>query len=139
MSTADRDFKLTYQVDRVPDLMFGLTEDARVVMMTAADQIHITDPAQQSSIQLVLEQIRVDQSRLHRELHPPEPGSRQWAFEQLRGLGASIVMANLVLNRAKAMGEHPARMPDDSLVRVTYDGDHDGLHGYQVHAGGDDR
>ena len=134
MTTAAADFAITYRVDRVPDLMFGLTADARVVLVAATDLIHITDPAQQTSLQLVLERIRVDQARIHGELHPPEPGSREALMAELKKLGVKYNVANRMSNRAMHTRFQTAELEDGRLITVTYARGEDGkdYYGLQV-------
>jgi len=134
MTTAATDFAITYEVDRVPGLMFGLTADARVVLIAATDLIHITDPAQQTSLQLVLERIRVDQARIHGELHPPEPGSREALMAELKKLGVKYNVANRMSNRAMHTRFQTAELEDGRLITVTYARGEDGkdYYGLQI-------
>ena len=134
MTTAAADFAITSRVDRVPDLMFGLTADARVVLVAATDLIHITDPAQQTSLQLVLERIRVDQARIHGELHPPEPGSREALMAELKKLGVKYNVANRMSNRAMHTRFQTAELEDGRLITVTYARGEDGkdYYGLQI-------
>jgi len=134
MTTAAADFAITYRVDRVPDLMFGLTADARVVLVAATDLIHITDPAQQTSLQHQLERIRVDQARIHGELHPPEPGSREALMAELKKLGVKYNVANRMSNRAMHTRFQTAELEDGRLITVTYARGEDGkdYYGLQI-------
>ena len=65
------DFLTVYNVPGIPDLQVGVTDTGQVGLVIATEEATMHDPAQLAALQQVLEQARVDQARIHNELHPP--------------------------------------------------------------------
>jgi hypothetical protein len=65
------DFLIAYDIIGVPDLQVGVTDTGQVGLVIATEEVTLHDPAQLAALAQVLEQVRVDQARIHNELHPP--------------------------------------------------------------------